>query len=406
MAKRERPRARLQRQQRRAARKTRGAGGALTAPELDDLFGVEDDDLEDDGPCDDLCDDPTCPYCHPDAGPAPRVVTPGTAVPAGALNARRAMERVHARLGRVLRRHDVGSPEEADAVLGSRLGPGGPDADAPPESDLERAQELLYDAWEQPGRRKRVSLARKALALSPDCADAYVLLAEETAGSPEAARPLYERGVAAGERALGEASFRERVGAFWHLLETRPYMRARAGLAEALWASGERDAALAHFRALLRLNPGDHQGNRYRLLAALLEAERDGEATRLLGEYREEASAAWAYGRLLLAIREGGADRPARRHLERAVRANPFVPAYLLGVQRLPRRPPAYVGMGDDAEAQDYVLSYGQAWLGTPGALDWLATAFAGLLATEFAILEATEEEETGRQRAGPPPRR
>jgi hypothetical protein len=80
------------------------------------------------------------------------------------------------------------------------------------------------------------------------------------------------------------------------------------------------------------------------------------------------------------------------------------VPEYLLGVARLPKRPPAYVGMGDAAEAQDYVLSYGQAWLETPGALDWLAKAFAGLLATELAILEATEA--TGRRRAGPPPRR
>ena len=400
MAKRERPRSRLQRQRRRAARKERGAGGALTAPELDDLLGVEDDGLEDDGPC----DDPTCPDCHPDAGQAPQAVTPGTAVPAGALNPQRAMERVHARIGRVMRRHDFGSLEEANAFLASRLGPGGLDEDAPPESDLERAQELLYDAWQQPGRRQRVSLARKALARSPDCADAYVLLAEETAGSPAAARPLYEQGVAAGERALGEAYFRERVGEFWHLLETRPYMRARAGLAEALWASGEREAALAHFRELLRLNPGDNQGNRYRLLAALLEAERDGEATRLLGEYREEASAAWAYGRLLLAIRKGGAYRTERGRLEQAFRANPFVPEYLLGVARLPKRPPAYVGMGDAAEAQDYVLSYGQAWLETPGALDWLAKAFAGLLATELAILEATEA--TGRRRAGPPPRR
>jgi len=64
--------------------------------------------------------------------------------------------------------------------------------------------------------------------------------------------------------------------------------------------------------------------------------------------------------------------------------------------------------MGDAAEAQDYLLTYGQAWLETPGALDWLAEAFAGLLATELAILDATEDTGDGgrRRRPTPPPRR
>ncbi len=41
------------------------------------------------------------------------------------------------------------------------------------------AQEIMYDAWDQSSPRARVALARKALAVSPLCADAYVLLAEE-----------------------------------------------------------------------------------------------------------------------------------------------------------------------------------------------------------------------------------
>jgi len=45
---------------------------------------------------------------------------------------------------------------------------------------LERAQDLMYRAFDSTGE-KRVTLARKALAISEDCADAYVLLAEETA---------------------------------------------------------------------------------------------------------------------------------------------------------------------------------------------------------------------------------
>jgi hypothetical protein len=73
-----------------------------------------------------------------------------------------------------------------------------------------RAEDLVYEAWEAAGERGAV-LARKALALWPDCADAYVLLAQ-AASSLEEARELLERGVAAGERAVGWRVF---VGGRW-----------------------------------------------------------------------------------------------------------------------------------------------------------------------------------------------
>ena len=44
-----------------------------------------------------------------------------------------------------------------------------------------KAQEVMYEAWNQTSPRARVALAHKALAISPLCADAYVLLAEEEA---------------------------------------------------------------------------------------------------------------------------------------------------------------------------------------------------------------------------------
>ena len=54
-----------------------------------------------------------------------------------------------------------------------------------------RAEDLVYEAWEAAGPRRAV-LARKALALWPDCADGYVLLAQ-AASSLEEARDLLER---------------------------------------------------------------------------------------------------------------------------------------------------------------------------------------------------------------------
>ena len=125
------------------------------------------------------------------------------------------------------------------------------------------AQNLMYSAWDQSSKRSRIDLARKALAISPLCADAYVLLAEEEAKSAQEAQEFFRKGVEAGERALGPAGFKRYAGHFWGFLETRPYMRARAGLAATLNALGEVDAAIGHFRELLRLNPNDNQGIRY-----------------------------------------------------------------------------------------------------------------------------------------------
>src|SRR5205823_13633226 len=45
----------------------------------------------------------------------------------------------------------------------------------------------------------------------------------------DAARALYEQGVAAAERALGPDVFAQEAGRFWGIVGTPPYMRARLG---------------------------------------------------------------------------------------------------------------------------------------------------------------------------------
>ena len=73
------------------------------------------------------------------------------------------------------------------------------------DTPLSQAQALMYRAFEEPDEQRRVRLAKDALAISTDCADAYVLLAEHATSRKEARR-LSEQGVAAGERALGGRS--------------------------------------------------------------------------------------------------------------------------------------------------------------------------------------------------------
>ena len=242
---------------------------------------------------------------------------------------------------------------------------------AAPNTPLEEAQEIMYRAFAEQDENRRVELAEEALALSADCADAWVLLAEHARGS-KVIRELYQNGVAAGERALGPEAFREHVGHFWAVLETRPYMRAREGLAFSLWGVGRRDEAVRHLQDMLRLNPNDNLGLRYTLAGYLLFLDRDDELNQLLQQHRDEDSATWAYTITLLEFRQYGDTLEARQMLKRAKKANKYVPDYLLGRKFPPLEHAGHVCLGDESEAIQYVTRFLAPWKATPGAIAWL----------------------------------
>ncbi len=239
------------------------------------------------------------------------------------------------------------------------------------QTSLDRAQEVMYQAFEAASIDEQVRLAEKALKISSDCADAYVLLAEY-AKTIEEATDLYEKGVAAGERAIGKKAFKEYEGHFWGFLETRPYMRACEGLAQCLLESGRQEEAADQYRNMLRLNPNDNQGIRYLLVTLLLELEQHKEVCRLLKQYEKDDSAEWVYARVLLAFRTEGESANAVTLLKRAVKANKHVPQYLVGNKPLPHEMPPYIGRGDEDEAVAYVANNRTVWLDTPGAVSWI----------------------------------
>lgn len=241
------------------------------------------------------------------------------------------------------------------------------------DAPLGKAQALMYRAFEEPNEKKRIQLARDALAFCPDCADAYNLLAEH-APSRKETRRLYEQGMAAGERALEPEAFQRDVGHFWGILETRPYMRARLGLAHGLWSAGRREEAVHHLQDMLRLNPGDNQGVRYTLAGFLLFLDRDDDLARLLQQY-DEPSATWAYTKALLAFRKQGDTTEARHLLAQAKKTNKYVPLYLTGEKYPPSGHAGYYSPGDENEALNYIGSFLAAWKSTPGAIAWLRSS-------------------------------
>ena len=273
-------------------------------------------------------------------------------------------------------REGLPDPRFVEALMKQMLGAPGAGAgkDEGGDTPRSRAEALLHRAFEADDPDQVVALAREALGAWPDCADAYVLLAEQARG-PKEALELYAQGVAAGERDLGPDATKALAGEFWLFLPTRPYMRARHGLAQVLWALGRRDESVAHYQEMLRLNPNDNQGVRYNLAACLIETGRDAELADLLSRYHEDGSAGWSYSAALLAFRREGDTPHARKLLSAAKRGNKHVPGLLMGVETLPSRMPDSIVRGDQSEAVDYAVGFLNGWRSTPGAIAWLRRA-------------------------------
>ena len=285
-----------------------------------------------------------------------------------------ATDRLMSQVQSSLAEQDFDSIEDATAFVNERLA-GTSFDDIEPETDLDRANDLVYKAYDASGR-KQLQLAKEALAICPDCADAYTLLGDRTS-APEKAVDHYRKGIQAAENVLGEEMFREEVGHFWGITSTRPYMRARLGLAQCLEVLGNLEEATEHYRDLLRLNPNDNQGIKDVLLPCLVRLGLDREARTLVKKYKDTHSATWLYGRALLEFRKEGDTVKARKHLEKALEANEFVPDYLLGHEIIPVPLPQSYSLGSEEEGVLCANWFLDAWEETDGATEWLDSVVA-----------------------------
>ncbi len=283
------------------------------------------------------------------------------------------MEKFNKVAQKALKEHDFATPEEATEFLNANMDELIEEAE--PITPQEQATELIYQAYETRGR-KQLQLVRKALELWPDCPDAHVVLGERES-DPAKALEHFTRGMEAGERTLGPEIFEEDAGHFWGLVETRPYMRARFGVARSLEDLGRLDEAIDHFRAMLALNPNDNQGVREELMVCLLKTKRHEELDKLLKTCKnDKGKAMWNYTRALLTFRQKGDTQTARRHLRQAFEDNELVPDYLLEELPLPAVFPDSYALGSEEEAILCADALMEVWQDTPGAVEWLDRAF------------------------------
>lgn len=109
------------------------------------------------------------------------------------------------------------------------------------------------------------ALLMKLLAADLRCLDAHAHLGNFAfERSPAEAQRHYEIGMSIGALSLG-TKFDGVVS--WGLIDNRPFLRCMHGAGLCAWRLGDRPTAVAVFRKMLWLNPGDNQGARFNLAA-------------------------------------------------------------------------------------------------------------------------------------------
>ena len=302
------------------------------------------------------------------------------------------LEKLQNQLAKDLEEKNFGSVEEANKYIQENYIGKEIKFDQKKSSSKEKAQDLIYEAWECDDSDEAIKLAEKALKLDENCTDAYNLLAEVKAKSLKESLEFYAKGIEAAKISLGK-DYEEFKGHFWGFHETRPFMRSMSGYSDTLWVLGEKSKAIEIMKEMLELNPDDNQGVRLSLITRLLILNRLLEAEKLYEDYKDDFSAEWYYSKAYLYFNKRSKNLVANSVLKEAMEYNPYVPLYLFGLIDMPDELPEYVGVGDENEAISYVYDAAELWVKNKKAMMWFISIHRKMK-DELDLLIAKREKE------------
>ena len=133
----------------------------------------------------------------------------------------------------------------------------------------ETSDDFLELAEYADSQEEALKYAKKSLKLDPDNLDAETLIAALSAKDPFDLIRKYESAIKHGNEVMKKQGYfdLDYTGRFWHIHQTRPYMRLRLAYIDALIRACMFDAAIPEAEELLELNDGDNTGIRYTLMS-------------------------------------------------------------------------------------------------------------------------------------------
>jgi len=240
-------------------------------------------------------------------------------------------------------------------------------------SPKHRARETALSGFTFKDYDKRMKMARQALDLDPECADAYTLLGCAESNMDRAIR-WYRRAIALAEKGLEPATPANPKLSGWWDLNVRPVMRVYRYMAECLIFQNKERRAIEYLQNLLSLDDSDPTFARLRLFNLFILLDDNTSAAETLDRIALPESPAWvSFGKALVSYRTHGDSENSRAILAQAVAANPFVPQFFLNEIQFNESSLDLAEIELVQDAVDCVDTQVDAWLQTPGALAWLA---------------------------------
>lgn len=233
----------------------------------------------------------------------------------------------------------------------------------------EEVEEQIFSGWDaldQNNLEEADAHFQSALNDDPWRVDAYNGRAAvaEYRGDLEAAEAFYQEGYERGRDMLASES--PDAYWWWSDLDTRPYMRARAGLASIYWNRQKYRDAIDEYEALLHLNPNDNQGVRY-LIGPLYQLAGDLEgALEHYRMYAEEYPDDWgdphhtfSWG---LALQQSGRPRSALKKWYEGFYQNIYIAPLLIDALLPPENMRHFSNLEYPSYARSYLDTFQPLW--------------------------------------------
>lgn len=242
------------------------------------------------------------------------------------------------------------------------------------KSNIEKSEDLMYEAYDS-SPKKGLQLVKEALKLNPDNVRAMTYLADHS-DKLEESYELYRQAVQIGAKQLGENYFIENKGHFWGMHETRPYMAAKLGYADCLYAIDKTEESIREYSEMLELNPGDNQGVRYILASVLLKCKKYNSYFELYQKFEDEESTFWNFNYALFLFATEGSTKKANHALSQANKQNKHVIQFMTGQKKFKTEPTGYYNPGAENEATVYMMENFKSWIDCSGSFEWVMEYF------------------------------